>query len=423
MQPGDDDAGAIVRNGIASFGEKAAGKTAGPTCMGGLPLRGVPERLARERNGFLQVYDYLVVGAGLAGSTVAERLASQLGATVLVIDKRPHVAGNAHDPLNPDGLRYHAYGPHVFHTNARHVVDYLGAFTAWIPYEHRVLARVGEMLVPIPINRTTINTLYGLELDAAGARRFLAARAVAPARIATSEDAIVARVGRELYETFFRGYTRKQWGLDPSELDAAVCGRIPTRTNDDDRYFTDAFQAMPAHGFTAMVKKMLAHPRIEVVTGCDFGGIVDRARFNHVIYTGPIDEYFGHAFGRLPYRSLRFEFETRDAAWAQPAGCVNEPDAGVPYTRTTEYKHLTGQRHAKTIVSREYASDEGDPFYPVPRPDNRELYRKYAALAGKQRHVTFVGRLAEYKYYNMDQVVASALVTFDALARTAAVAS
>ncbi|HEY0380654.1 MAG TPA: UDP-galactopyranose mutase [Candidatus Elarobacter sp.] len=368
-------------------------------------------------------YDYLVVGAGLAGSTIAERLASQLGATVLVIDKRPHVAGNTHDPLDENGLRYHQYGPHIFHTNARHVVEYLSAFTRWLPYEHRVLARVDGKLVPIPINRTTINRLYDRDLDAAGVARFLAERAEQLPRIENSEHAILARVGRELYEKFFRGYTRKQWGLDPSELDATVCGRIPTRTDDDDRYFTDSFQAMPADGFTAMVRAMLAHPRIEVVTGCDFATVMDRASFNHVIYTGPIDEYFEYKFGRLPYRSLRFEFETRDVAWVQSVGCVNEPDAAVPFTRTTEYKHLTGQQHAKTILGREYPSAEGDPYYPIPRPDNRELYRKYATLAAAQRHVTFVGRLAEYKYFNMDQVIASALVTFEEIARTAAVAS
>ncbi|HEY0394735.1 MAG TPA: UDP-galactopyranose mutase [Candidatus Elarobacter sp.] len=370
------------------------------------------------------MYDFLVVGAGLAGSTIAERLASQLGASVLVIDKRPHVAGNTHDPLNDDGLRYHQYGPHIFHTNAQHVVDYLSAFTEWTPYEHRVLARVDGLLVPIPINRTTINRLYDLDLDPEGVERFLAARAEKLPRIENSEHTILSRVGRELYEKFFRGYTRKQWGLDPSELDPTVCGRIPTRANDDDRYFNDGFQAMPKAGFTAMVEKMLDHPRIEVVTDCDFAWILDRARFNHVIYTGPIDEYFEYKFGKLPYRSLRFEFETRDVAWVQPVGCVNEPDHRVPYTRTTEYKHLTGQSHPKTILSREYPSGEGDPYYPIPRPDNRELYRKYATLAAAQRHVTFVGRLAEYKYFNMDQVVASALVTFEELARTtAAVAS
>lgn len=369
------------------------------------------------------MYEYLVVGAGLAGATVAERLASQLGARVLVVDKRPHLAGNAHDPLGPGGIRVHQYGPHVFHTNAAHVVAYLSRFTRWIPYEHRVLARVGEQLVPIPINRTTINRLYGLDLDEAGVASFLAARAEAPARIGNSEEAIVSRVGRELYETFFRGYTRKHWGLDPAELDASVCGRVPTRTNDDDRYFTDTFQAIPAGGFTALVGKMLDHPKIEVVTNCDFAEIADRARFDRVVYTGPIDEYFEFKFGRLPYRSLRFSFETVAAEEGLPAGCVNEPDPAVPYTRTTDYRYLTGQALPRTVLGREYPSAEGDPYYPIPRPDNRELARKYARLGAGQRSVTFVGRLAEYKYYNMDQVVASALATFEELARAIAVAS
>jgi UDP-galactopyranose mutase len=380
----------------------------------------VPRRFRGE---LFFVYDYLVVGAGLAGTTLAERLASQLGASVLVVDKRPHIAGNTYDEVDADGLRYHRYGPHIFHTNAPHVVDYLSAFTAWLPYEHRVVARVGGKLVPIPINRTTINSLYGLDLDRAGVEAFLRDRAEPQTRIETSEQMIRSRVGRELYELFFRDYTRKQWGLDPSELDATVCGRIPTRTDDDDRYFTDAFQAMPADGYTAMVAKMLDHPLIEVETNCDFFAIADRARFNHIIYTGPIDEYFEYRLGRLPYRSLRFEFETRDVEWAQPAGCINEPSADVDFTRTTEYKYLTGQRHPKTKLSREYPSAQGDPYYPIPRPETRELARKYAVLGKEQRAVTFVGRLAEYKYFNMDQVVASALSTFEELARATPVAS
>jgi UDP-galactopyranose mutase len=369
------------------------------------------------------VYDYLIVGAGFAGSTIAERLAHELNANVLVVDKRRHVAGNTHDPVDANGIRYHEYGPHIFHTNADHVVRYLSRFTRWVRYEHRVLARVRGKLVPIPINRTTLNALYGLALDEPGAMEFLARRTETRSPIVTSEDMILSRVGRELYELFFRGYTRKHWGLDPSELDATVCGRIPTRVNDDDRYFTDAFQAMPADGFTKLVERMLGHPRIEVVTGEDFRIVADRVRFRHLIYTGPIDEYFEFRFGKLPYRSLRFEFASVDVEHGLPVGCVNEPDESVPYTRTTDYRHLTGQRAGKTVLGREYSSGEGDPFYPIPRPDNRELYRKYAALAAAQRNVTFVGRLAEYKYFNMDQVVASALVTFEEIARNAAVAS
>ncbi len=363
----------------------------------------------------MSVYDVLVVGAGLAGSTIAERCATEYGARVLLIDRRPHLAGNCHDPLSPDGLRYHQYGPHIFHTNSAAVVEYLSAFTTWRPYEHHVLANVDGRQVPVPINRTTINALYGLDLDEDGIAAWLAARAEVRPEIRTSEDVIVARVGRELYERFFRGYTRKQWGRDPAELDASVCGRIPTRTNDDDRYFTDAFQLMPTDGFTAMVERMTDHPNIDRLLGVDFHEIAERVRYRHLVYTGPIDEYFGYRYGALPYRSLRFEFETHDTEWLQAAGCVNEPDEAVPFTRTTEYKHLTGQTHAKTIISREYPSAEGDPFYPIPAPESREQYRKYSLLAQHTRNVTFVGRLAEYRYYNMDQAVASALRTAEGL--------
>jgi UDP-galactopyranose mutase len=365
--------------------------------------------------GGVSAYDVLVVGAGLAGSTIAERCATEFGARVLLIDRRPHLAGNCHDPVSADGLRYHQYGPHIFHTNSAAVVEYLSAFTAWRPYEHRVLANVDGRAVPIPINRTTVNALYGLDLDEAGVAAFLAARGEKRAEIRSSEDVIVSRVGRELYERFFRGYTRKQWGRDPAELDASVCGRIPTRTNADDRYFTDDFQMMPVDGFTAMVERMTDHPNIDRVLGVDFHAIADRVRFRHVVYTGPIDAYFDYRYGALPYRSLRFEFTTHDAEWMQAAGCVNEPDERVPYTRSTEYKYLTGQTHPKTIVSREYPSAEGDPFYPIPAPESREQYRKYAALAQRTRNVTFVGRLAEYRYYNMDQAVASALRSAEGL--------
>lgn len=373
-----------------------------------------PIVVAGSHRGVHDTYDYLVVGAGLAGSTMAERLAAR-GATVLVVDRRDHVAGNAHDDAFIDGIRYHAYGPHIFHTNSEAVVAYLSQFTTWRPYEHRVLARVGAKLVPIPINRTTLNRLYDLDLDEDGARAFLSARAERFARIENSEQTIRARVGEELYETFFRGYTRKQWGLDPSALDAAVCGRIPTRTDDDDRYFTDAFQAMPTDGYTAMVRRMLDRPTIEVGLGVDYRSIAASVRARHLIFTGPIDEFFDYRYGRLPYRSLAFEFETHDRAVFQAAGCVNEPDEAIPYTRTTEYKYLTGQISERTVVSREYPHGEGDPFYPIPCAASRALYRRYDALARAEPNVTFAGRLGEYKYFNMDQVVASALAKVEAL--------
>ncbi|GAC1496252.1 MAG: UDP-galactopyranose mutase [Vulcanimicrobiaceae bacterium] len=360
-------------------------------------------------------YDYLIVGAGFAGSTVAERLATQCDARVLVVDARDHVAGNAYDPLDAHGVRVHRYGPHIFHTSSERVVAYLSQFTTWRPYEHRVLASVNGRDVPLPLCAKTIAALYGLDLDeTAMAAFFEAARERLPA-IRNSEDAIVARVGRELYETLFAGYTRKQWGVDARDLDASVCGRIPVRTSRDDRYFSDTFQAMPSDGFAAMFERMLDHPNIEVVLGTSYESIADRVRFARLVYTGPIDAYYGHAFGRLPYRSLEFTFETLDCERHQDAAVVNYP-GDEPYTRITEFKYLTGQTHPKTTIAREYPRAVGDPYYPIPRADNRALYELYAARAAREAHVSFVGRLAEYRYYNMDQVVASALATFETLA-------
>ena len=360
-------------------------------------------------------YDYLIVGAGFAGSVLAERLASQHGARVLLIDRRPHVGGNAYDEPNEAGILYHKYGPHIFHTNSEQVVDYLSQFTEWRPYEHRVLAYVREKLVPIPINRTTLNMLFdaGLDTDEEAAE-YLASRAEPVENIRTSEDVVVNAVGRELYELFFRGYTRKQWDLDPSELDKQVTARIPTRTNTDDRYFTDTFQAMPRDGYTAMFKRMLDHPLIEVRTGVDFREFRDSVSeiAGHVIYTGPIDEYFDFRFGKLPYRSLKFDHQTLDQEQFQETGTVNYPSEDVPFTRISEYKHLTGQEAPVTTITYEYPSAEGDPYYPIPRPENQELFKRYEALADETEGVTFVGRLATYRYYNMDQIVGQALATF-----------
>ncbi|WP_222129997.1 UDP-galactopyranose mutase [Bordetella genomosp. 13] len=357
-------------------------------------------------------YDYLIVGAGFAGSVLAERLAASSGKRVLVIDKRAHVAGNAYDHDNEHGILVHRYGPHIFHTNSDKVVQYLSRFTQWRPYEHRVLAHVDGKLVPMPVNLATLGALYGRTFDPEQARRFLAARAEAVADVQTSEDVVVSQIGRELYEKFFRGYTRKQWGLDPSQLDRSVAARVPARMSLDDRYFTDSFQQMPAEGYTRMFEKMLEHPNIEVMLNTEFSQVRDRVRFDKLIYTGPIDEYFGHRFGRLPYRSLQFRHETLDQPWLQPVGVVNYPSEDVPHTRITEYKHLTGQQHPKTAVTYEIPSAQGDPYYPIPRPGNMELFKRYQALADAQPDVYFVGRLATYRYYNMDQVVAQALATY-----------
>jgi UDP-galactopyranose mutase len=358
-------------------------------------------------------YDVLVVGAGFAGAVLAERLAADAGQKVLVVDRRPHVGGNAYDHHDAAGLLVHAYGPHIFHTNSVDVFAYLSRFTRWRPYEHRVLAEVEGQRVPMPINRTTLNRLYDLDLkDDEETAAWLAARAEPVETVRTSEDVVVSAIGRELYETFFQGYTRKQWGLDPSELDKSVTARVPTRTNTDDRYFTDTFQAMPLDGYTRMFERMLDHENIRVETGVDYRDIVDEVTFDRLVYTGPIDEFFDHCYGPLPYRSLRFQHETLDQPWFQPVATVNAPDEATPYTRVTEYKHLTGQSHDRTSLTFEYPTAEGDPYYPIPRPENQALFKRYEALAMARPEVVFAGRLATYRYYNMDQVVGQALAVY-----------
>jgi UDP-galactopyranose mutase len=371
-------------------------------------------------------YDVLVVGAGYAGAIMAERIASQLDLRVLVVDRRPHIAGNAHDYVDEHGVLVHAYGPHIFHTKSQGVVDYLSRFTDWTPYEHRVVAEVEGKRVPLPINRTTINELYGLDLRTdEEAEAFYAGRREPVEHVRTSEDTVVAKVGRDLYEKFFRGYTRKQWERDPSELHASVCGRIPVRTNTDDRYFTDWHQAMPADGYTAMFERILAHPNIDVALNTRFEEIRDEVDHGHLVYTGPIDGFFGYRFGRLPYRSLEWELRneaTPDGGFVLPAGSINYPSEDVPHTRVTEFRRLTGQSpHPSSTLAVEFPRSEGDPYYPIPRDDTRALYRKYEALASELDDVTFVGRLARYQYLNMDQVVGQALSAFAKLSARALV--
>ncbi len=357
------------------------------------------------------MYDYMIVGAGFAGSTLAERLATQLGKKVLLVDRRMHIAGNAYDCYDDAGILIHKYGPHIFHTNSRAVFDYLSNFTKWRAYQHRVLANVDGQLVPIPINLDTINQLYGLKLTSLEVEQFLASVAEPKEHIRTSEDVVVSKVGRELYEKFFRGYTRKQWGLDPSELDASVTARVPTRTNRDARYFTDAYQAMPAHGYTRLFENMLSHENIRIMLNTDYREVKDFIPYREMIYTGPVDEYFEYRFGKLPYRSIQFQFETHKTETYQPAPVINYPN-DYAYTRVTEFKYLTGQKHDQTTIVYEYSTAEGDPYYPIPRPENAELYRQYQALAQSTPNVHFAGRLGTYKYYNMDQVVAQALTLF-----------
>jgi UDP-galactopyranose mutase len=362
------------------------------------------------------MFDWLIVGAGFAGSVLAERLSRVRGERVLIVDRRDHIGGNAFDYYNSDGLLIHRYGPHIFHTNAERIFIYLSQFTDWRPYEHRVLADINGQLLPIPINLDTVNKLYGLSLTSDELEAFFQSRAETVDPIRTSEDVVVSRVGRDLYEKFFRGYTRKQWGLDPSELDRSVTARVPVRTNRDDRYFTDKFQAMPKNGYSAMFRRMLQDRKIQVLLQADYREVRSVIAHRRVIFTGPIDEYFSYRYGRLPYRSLRFEHVTERQSKFQPVGTVNYP-LDHDYTRITEYKHLTGQHHPWTALTYEYPTDQGDPYYPVPRAENQALYKTYESMARAVDDVWFVGRLATYRYYNMDQVVGQALATFDDIQR------
>ena len=414
----------LVDEAVVRHSQETAARTAPPHSATASGSEGEVASPAVLPAGRKSHFDALVVGAGFAGSVIAERLAAGSNKRVLLIDRRPHVAGNAFDVHDEAGVLIHQYGPHIFHTNSDEIVRYLSRFTGWRTYEHRVLGSVNGKLVPIPINRTTINVLYGLNLTTdEQAANFLASRAEPVANIRTSEDVVVSAVGRELYELFFQGYTRKQWGIDPSGLDRSVTSRVPTRTNVDDRYFTDTFQAMPRLGYTHMFENILDHKNITIETQTEFADVRDRVLFDQLVFTGPVDEFFGHRYGKLPYRSLKFRHETLDQEEFQSVATVNYPHPDTPYTRISEYKHLTGQKHPKTSITYEYPSAEGDPYYPIPNAQAQALYKKYEALTASRPDVAFVGRLATYRYYNMDQVVGQALATYRKVLETPATVS
>ena len=361
-------------------------------------------------------YDFLIVGAGFAGAVCARELAER-GNRILLIDRRPHIGGNAYDMHDEAGLLVHPYGPHIFHTNSDRIFGYLSRFTSWRPYEHRVLSQVDGQLLPFPINRTTVNRLYGLDLTSEEVGRHFEEVRIERKPLRTSEDLVLASVGRDLCDKFYRGYTRKQWDLDLSELATGVAARIPVRTGDDDRYFTDRHQAMPADGYTRMFENILDDPRIEQRLSTSLEDIAGKIDWGRMVYTGPIDAYYGHRFGRLAYRSLRFEHKHLPGCRRyQPVAQVNYPNDHA-YTRITEFKYLTGQEHEGTSIVREYPAAEGEPFYPVPQPANEALFQRYKQLAAAETRVTFVGRLAEYRYYNMDQVVGAALAAVNGLER------
>lgn len=358
-------------------------------------------------------YDYLIVGAGFAGSVLAERLASQQDKKVLIVERRKHIAGNAYDEYDEHGILVHRYGPHIFHTNSKKVFDYLSQFTEWRFYEHKVLASLGGVLYPIPINRITLNQLYGMSLKTdEDVKKYFESVREEKNVILNSEDIIVSQVGRDLFEIFFRHYTKKQWNLEPNELSPSVCGRIPVRTNDDCRYFTDKYQFMPKDGYTKMFEKMLNHKNIEIILNTDYKTILNEVKFDKMIYTGPIDYFFDYIHGKLPYRSIRFEWENHDQEYYQPTSQINYVDGFVEYTRVVEHKRLSDNKTATTTISREYPQIHGEPFYPIPTNENKMTYKLYEKESEKIKSVLFCGRLAEYQYYNMDQVVATALVQF-----------
>jgi UDP-galactopyranose mutase len=352
--------------------------------------------------------DALVAGAGFAGATVARRLADA-GLRVLVVDPRPHPGGNAFDQSDAHGVLVHRHGPHCFHTSEARVFRFLSRFTRWRRYVHRVLAFAGGRYYPIPVNLDTLSLRFGVELDESGGRALLERLREGGRPERTSEDVFLSRVGRELYETFFRGYTRKQWGREPSELAPAVAVRIPVRADRDDRYFTDRFQAVPKHGYAALFDRMLDHPNIGLSLGSDHAEAVRSVDASHTFYTGSLDAWFGYRLGRLPYRSLRFEsVHLPMTDRHQPAAVVNYP-GDEPYTRSTEYRIITGQRHTGTTIVREHPASDGPPYYPVPGPESDGMAAGYRALAAAERGVTFLGRLGEYAYLDMDRVVSRAL--------------
>jgi UDP-galactopyranose mutase len=365
------------------------------------------------------VWDYLIVGAGFAGAVLAERLASQCGASCLVIDKRNHIGGNAYDYYDQAGVLLHRYGPHYFRTNSDRIVEYLSRFTQWYHIEYKILSWTHGRFWQFPINLNTFEQLLGRPSTTEEMQATLAQWRIPIEHPKNSEEVILSQVGERLYEMFFKNYTRKQWRRDPRELDATVCGRIPIRTNRDDRYLSEKFQALPAKGYTAMFEKMLANDKINVMLEVDYRQARRQYEYRHLIYTGPIDEYFDHCFGALPYRSLRFEPETIETEYFQPAMQVNYPN-DHEFTRIVEAKHFTMQQLPVTTIVREFPEDFAvgrEPYYPIPAADAKLLYEKYNDRARQEKDVTFVGRLATYRYYNMDQVVGMALSEFERLRR------
>ncbi len=359
-------------------------------------------------------FKYVVVGAGLAGLTIAERIANVLNEEVLVIEKRGHIGGNIYDSYNEDGILIHNYGPHIFHTNDREVYQYLSGFTKWNDFWHRVLTYVDGNLIPMPITVETINKLYNLNLNCFEVEEFLKKQAVELEEIRTSKDVALSKVGQDIYEKIFETYTKKQWGIDPAELDTSVISRIPIRLNRDTRYFADKYQGMPTHGYTRMCENMVKNKKIKLLLNTDYKEVIRDISYEMLIYTGAADEYYDYKYGKLSYRSINFVFETHDREEYQEAPVVNYPN-DYDFTRITEFKKLSGQEHRKTTICKEFPTSEGEPYYPFPTKDCKAQYALYEADIKKEKKALFIGRLAEYRYYNMDAVVRRALDAFEQL--------
>lgn len=361
-------------------------------------------------------FHFLIVGAGFSGAVMAERLASQLNRRVLVVEKRDHIGGNAYDCYDKHGILIHKYGPHIFHTNYDDVWNYLSQFTEWNGYVHRVLAFVDGKKVPIPINLTTVNTLLNKNFTEDELKAYFESVRVKLDEIKNSRDIVVSQVGEYFYEKFFKNYTFKQWGVFPEHLTPEVTKRIPVRFNRDDRYFTDKYQGLPSQGYTKLFEQILSHKNITLMLNTDYKSVINDIKFDRLIYTGPIDYFFDYKYSRLPYRSLRFEFETLKHECFQEVGVVNYPN-DFEFTRITEFKHMTLQKHPWTTIMREYPQGSGEPYYPLMTDEAMETYKKYKAEAEKLQSVYFIGRLAEYRYYNMDGVVHRALELFKDIAK------
>lgn len=367
------------------------------------------------------MFDYLIIGAGFAGSVLAERLTSQLNKKVLLVDKKNHIGGNAYDYYNENGILIHKYGPHIFHTNSKKVFDYLTKFTEWIPYFHHVLAVIEGKKVPIPFNLNTISQLFSvkyaekIETDLINNYGFGEKIPILKLKEATSGE--LNKLAKYIYDNMFYGYTIKQWGLKPEELDQSVTARIPVCISKDNRYFYDTYQMMPKEGYSKLFKRMLSHKNIHILLKTEYKEIINQVKFDKLIYTGSLDEYFDYKYGELPYRSLEFEFKNVEMEYYQECAQVNYPNNNE-FTRITEFKYLTDQKSLNSIVAFEYPKDyiTGNnqiPYYPIPRKENYDLHNRYLKLMKKNKSIIYCGRLADYRYYNMDQTIARALSVFE----------